>query len=81
MPDRPWTWLPALDRHLLDLGAPTAIRFGLTVSRAQGLVSIRVTMDVYGHLVPGGNKAAVDRLHDAADATNRNPAATANRRS
>lgn len=43
--------------------------------------SIRVTVDVYGHLVPGGNKAAVDRLDDASDATNRNPAATATRRS
>lgn len=24
--------------------------------------SIQVTVDIYGHLVPGGNKAAVDRL-------------------
>ena len=43
--------------------------------------SIRVTVDTYGHLVPGGNKAAVDRLDDAPDATSRNPAATATRRS
>lgn len=43
--------------------------------------SIRVTVDTYGHLVPGGNKAAVDRLDDVPDATNRNPAATATRRS
>ena len=27
--------------------------------------SIQVTVDVYGHLVPGGNRAAVDRLDDA----------------
>jgi integrase len=27
--------------------------------------SIQVTVDIYGHLVPGGNKAAVDRLDDA----------------
>ena len=27
--------------------------------------SIQVTVDTYGHLVPGGNKAAVDRLDDA----------------
>lgn len=27
--------------------------------------SIQVIVDVYGHLVPGGNKAAVDRLDDA----------------
>jgi integrase len=43
--------------------------------------SIRVTVDTYGHLVPGGNKAAVDRLDDVPDATNRNPAVTATRRS
>jgi len=39
-----------------------------------------VTVDTYGHLVPGGNKAAVDRLDDAPDVTIRNPAATATRR-
>jgi integrase len=38
--------------------------------------SIRVTVDTYGHLVPGGNRAAVDRLDDAPDATIRNPDAT-----
>ena len=38
--------------------------------------SIRVTVDTYGQLLPGGNTAAVDRLDDAADATNRNPGAT-----
>jgi integrase len=38
--------------------------------------SIRVTVDTYGHLVPGGNKAAVDRLDDAPIATTRNPDAT-----
>jgi integrase len=27
--------------------------------------SIQVTVDIYGHLVPGGNKTAVDRLDDA----------------
>lgn len=36
--------------------------------------SIKVTVDIYGHLAPEGNKAAVDRLDD--DATIRNPAAT-----
>jgi hypothetical protein len=35
-----------------------------------------VTVDTYGHLVPGGNKAAVDRLDDAPIATTRNPDAT-----
>jgi integrase len=36
--------------------------------------SIKITVDIYGHLVPGANKAAVDRLDDP---TVRNPAATA----
>jgi hypothetical protein len=29
-----------------------------------GHKSIQITCDVYGHLVPGGNRAAVDRLDD-----------------
>ena len=38
--------------------------------------SIKVTVDVYGHLMPGGNKAAVDKL-DALDTTTiRNLSAT-----
>jgi len=32
------------------------------VKEQMGHHSIRVTVDTYGHLVPGGNKAAVDRL-------------------
>jgi hypothetical protein len=27
--------------------------------------SIRIPVDTYGHLIPGANKAAVDRLDDA----------------
>jgi integrase len=27
-----------------------------------GVSSIQVTVDLYGHLIPGGNKQAVDRL-------------------
>jgi hypothetical protein len=35
---------------------------------------IQVTVDIYGHLVPGGNRAAVDRLDDAQpDATPAQP--------
>jgi integrase len=49
------------------------------IRNQMGHHSIRVTVDTYGHLVPGGNKAAVDRLDDAPDATIRNPAATATR--
>jgi integrase len=36
--------------------------------------SIKVTVDIYGHLAPEGNKEAVDRLDD--DAIIRNPTAT-----
>jgi integrase len=46
------------------------------VKDQMGHSSIRVTVDTYGHLVPGGNKAAVDRLDDAPIATTRNPDAT-----
>ncbi|BBO74445.1 hypothetical protein DSCW_18620 [Desulfosarcina widdelii] len=35
--------------------------------------SISVTVDIYGHLTPGGNKAAVDRLDDS---TPEQPSAT-----
>ncbi|MBI3246534.1 MAG: site-specific integrase [Deltaproteobacteria bacterium] len=34
------------------------------VKEQLGHHSIRVTVDTYGHLVPGGNRAAVDRLDD-----------------
>jgi hypothetical protein len=34
--------------------------------------SIKVTVDIYGHLVPGANRGAVDRL----DVTGRNSRAT-----
>ena len=42
------------------------------VKDQMGHHSIKVTVDVYGHLMPGSNKAAVDRL----DATGRHPRAT-----
>jgi hypothetical protein len=35
------------------------------VREQMGHSSIRITVDVYGNLVPGGNRAAVDRLDDA----------------
>ena len=41
-----------------------------------GHASIQLTVDTYGHLVPGANRQAVDRLDDVPDATIRNPAAT-----
>ena len=44
------------------------------VKEQMGHASIQITVDVYGHLVPGGNRSAVDRLDSRA--TNGNPAAT-----
>jgi integrase len=48
------------------------------VNEQMGHASIQVTVDVYGHLVPGGNRSAVDRpdsvangLSSVADATAR----------
>jgi hypothetical protein len=38
--------------------------------------SIKVTVDTQGHLVPGGNRAAVDRLDEPSAASIRNPDAT-----
>jgi len=38
--------------------------------------SIYITVDTYGHLVLGGNKAAVDRLDGLENTTVRNPDAT-----
>jgi integrase len=32
------------------------------VKEQMGHSSIQVTVDLYGHLIPGGNKQAVDRL-------------------
>jgi len=49
------------------------------VKEQMGHHSIQVTVDIYGHLVPGGNKAAVDRLDEVnavRPATIRNPDAT-----
>ncbi len=34
------------------------------VKDQMGHASIQMTVDTYGHLVPGGNRAAVDRLDD-----------------
>ncbi len=43
------------------------------VKEQMGHHSIKVTVDIYGHLVPGANRDAVDRL----DVTGRNLGATA----
>jgi integrase len=36
------------------------------VKEQMGHSSIQVTVDIYGHLIPGGNRQAVDKLDDAA---------------
>ena len=46
------------------------------VKEQLGHHSIRITVDTYGHLVPGGNKAAVDRLDGLENTTFRNLSAT-----
>jgi integrase len=46
------------------------------VKEQLGHHSIQMTVDTYGHLVPGGNKAAVDRLDTLEPTTVRNLSAT-----
>ena len=36
------------------------------VKEQLGHSSIQITVDIYGHLVPGGNRQAVDKLHEGA---------------
>jgi integrase len=45
------------------------------VKEQMGHSSIQVTVDIYGHLVPGGNRQAVDRLDDAPASTKTTAAA------
>lgn len=46
------------------------------VKEQLGHRSIQITVDTYGHLVPGGNRQAVDKLDGLENATIRNPDAT-----
>ena len=46
------------------------------VKEQMGHHSIKITVDTYGHLVPGGNRQAVDKLDGLENATIRNPDAT-----
>ena len=39
------------------------------VKEQMGHSSIQVTVDLYGHLIPGGNRQAIDRLDDIMDRT------------
>jgi integrase len=56
---------------LLQNGAPIA-----SVKEQLGHSSIQITVDTYGHLVPGGNRSEVDRLDAPVAATIRNLSAT-----
>ena len=79
-------WGPLLKRAGVRYRKPHALRHtfaSLLIAQGESLAyvrdqmghqSIKITVDIYGHLVPGANKAAVDRLDDA---TGRNLYATA----
>jgi len=45
---------------LIEQGAPLTY-----VKEQMGHHSVRVTVDTYGHLVPGGNRAEVDKLDES----------------
>jgi integrase len=60
--------------HALRLHALRHTYASLLISQGESLAyvrdqlghhSIQITVDTYGHLVPGGNRAAVNRLDDA----------------
>lgn len=44
------------------------------VSKAMGHSSIKTTVDIYGHLVPGANRHLVDRLDATASGKSATPA-------
>lgn len=78
-------WIPLLKRAGLRYRKPHTLRHTFSsmliqagesptyVKEQLGHSSITITVDTYGHLIPGTNKAAVDRLDDA---TKCNPRAT-----
>ncbi len=78
-------WRPLLRRSALRYRKPHALRHtyaSLLVQNGESLAyvrdqlghhSIKITVDTYGHLIPGANRQAVDRLDDA---TGRNLYAT-----
>jgi integrase len=78
-------WLPLLCRSGVRCRKPHALRHTFALGLIQagevlayvkgqlGHHSIKITVDVYGHLAPGTNEAVVDRLDDA---TGHNPRAT-----
>jgi integrase len=78
-------WLPLMRQSGVRYRKPNTLRHtfaSMLIQAGESLVyvkeqlghhSIKITVDVYGHLIPGTNKAAVDRLDEA---TGRNPHAT-----
>jgi integrase len=79
-------WRPLLRRAGLRVRGPHQLRHGFAtqlIAQGESLAyirdqlghhSIRLTVDTYGHLIPGANRQAVDRLDDT---TGRNLYATA----
>ena len=57
--------------HLVQAGESLSY-----VQQQMGHSSIQVTADVYAHLIPGANRAAVDRLDAIPAASDGNPGAT-----
>lgn len=51
-------------RHTYDSILPQRNENITDVSRQMGHSSMKVTIDTYGHLIPGGNRDAIDRLDD-----------------
>ncbi len=80
-----YVWRPLLRRAGLRLRGPHQLRHSFAsqlIAQGESLAyvrdqlghhSIRLTVDTYGHLLPGANRQAVDRLDDA---TGRNLYAT-----
>ncbi len=78
-------WRPLLRRSALRYRKPQGLRHtyaSLLIQNGESLAyvrdqlghhSIKITVDTYGHLIPGANRQAVDRLDDA---TGRNLYAT-----
>jgi integrase len=77
-------WVPLFDRAL-PFRTPHVLRHTLATWLLQngepmtyvkdqlGHSSIKITVDVYGHLVPGSNKLALDRLEDLQTRRNQPP--------
>jgi integrase len=77
-------WMPLFDQ-ILPFRTPHVLRHTLATWLLQngepmtyvkdqlGHSSIKITVDVYGHLMPGSNKLALDRLEDLQTRRNQAP--------